>query len=96
MAYANVGFHSDLRNATVEDISPDGATKKVDLTSSRLSVREEPAELIGLEGPAEVEPLAFGALLLAQELELLRGLDAFGDDALLQASRHADDGAVGG
>ena len=48
------------------------------------------AELVGRDGIAEQMALRVVAAVLAQELELRFGLDAFGDDLEPQAVRHLE------
>src|SRR4029079_1636233 len=47
----------------------------------------------GVAGPREQEALGEVAAHVAQDLELLPGLDAFGDHLDVQAARHGNDGA---
>ena len=56
------------------------------------SASKQLAKFVGRDGIAEQVPLRVVAAVLAQELELRFGLDAFGDDLEPQAVRHLDDG----
>ena len=50
----------------------------------------------GIAGLGEQEPLREAATHVAQDFELLPGLDAFGDHLDVEAARHGDDGADDG
>ena len=55
-------------------------------------LREEEIEGRGRQGTRQQEALELIAVVIAQESELLLGLDALGDDDELQAPSHRDDG----
>src|SRR6185436_1187426 len=64
----------------------------IDRRSTEAGV-EQRAELRGTHGVLEVVPLSFMTSGGDQKIDLLRCLHAFGDDPLVQALAHADDGA---
>ena len=74
------GARAQRSRPTTEEPNPDGCF-------------QQPDELLGSHGPAEVVALSLAAVLGLQKRELLPRFHAFRDDAMPEALAHADHGA---